>query len=73
MNRELEDLIGLLDLLHEVPQTGYSAMSAAYRKACERYATANGIPMTAVMDFVRKMHRKKLASENKRSGRPPNT
>jgi len=72
MNHDLEFLIRLLELLYESQKTGYAATLATYRKACEHYAIANGITTTAVMEFVEKMHRKKLASENKRAGRPGN-
>ena len=72
MNHELETLIAMLDLLSEVPETGYETMLAAYMKSCEHYSAANGIPVYSVTKFVEKMHDKKLASENKRSGRPPN-
>ena len=72
MNHELETLIELRELLLESPSDGHDTMLAAYLRACERYSMSNAIPMATVMNFVRKMHARKLASENKRSGRPPN-
>ena len=70
MTPELERLIELYARLRDAPAEEHHVWREAFESACLPFASGAGRRVELVMTFVREAYFKKLAAENRRSGRP---